>query len=142
MSDWLERELARQLAPVAAPDALSVRLGFAAARRREISRAALAVAAAIVLVVSAGYATSRSSAFDLYRNASRARHQRSSLMLASTDRRTSSPEVDRPMRCDGGAGLAVPVTGASGTVLLAHSAIPAPAHNATADAGCNLCHSL
>ena len=35
MSDWLERELARGLAPVAAPEALGVRLGFARAKRRE-----------------------------------------------------------------------------------------------------------
>ena len=37
MSDWLERELARGLAPVAAPEALGVRLGFERARRRGIS---------------------------------------------------------------------------------------------------------
>ena len=53
MSDWLERELARGLAPVAAPESLGVRLGFERARRREFPRVALAVAAAVVMIIGA-----------------------------------------------------------------------------------------
>src|ERR1035438_8999056 len=65
MSDWLERELGRELAPVAAPEALGTRLGFAPAKRWEVPRLALAVAAAVVLVIGGSYAASRTEALDL-----------------------------------------------------------------------------
>ena len=54
MSDWLERELARGLAPVAAPEALRIRLGLAPAKRRAFPRVALAVAAAVVVIIGGG----------------------------------------------------------------------------------------
>src|ERR1035441_2414680 len=65
MSDWLERELGRELAPVAAPEALGTRLGFAPAKRWEVPRLALAVAAAGVLVIGGSYAARRTEAPDL-----------------------------------------------------------------------------
>ena len=59
MSDWLERELASGLAPVAAPEALGTSLGFARAKRWEVPRLALAVAAAVVLVIGGSYEIGR-----------------------------------------------------------------------------------
>ena len=69
MSDWLERELGRELAPVAAPEALGTRLGLATAKRWEVPRLALAVTAAVVLVIGRSYAASRTEALDLRRSA-------------------------------------------------------------------------
>ena len=69
MSDWLERELARGLAPVAAPEALRIRLGLARARRRAFPRVALAVAAAVVVIIGGSVAAGRTAALDLRRAA-------------------------------------------------------------------------
>ena len=63
--DWLERQLARELAPVAAPDTLGIRLGFSPPKRWEFPRVALAVAAAVVMIIGGGYAASRTAALDL-----------------------------------------------------------------------------
>src|ERR1039458_8812351 len=84
MSDWLERELARELAPVAAPGILGVRLGFAPAKRREFPRVVLAVAAAVVLVMGGGYAAGRIAALDLRPLAARGVRGRRSVEFAST----------------------------------------------------------
>jgi len=59
MSDWLERELSKDLAPVVAPQELGVRLGFAKAKRRVFPRTAFAVAAGIVMMMAGGVAASR-----------------------------------------------------------------------------------
>ena len=91
MSDWLERELARDLAPVAAPPMLAIRLGLARAKRWEFPHMAFAVAAAVVLVIGAGYAASRTEALDLRLEAGVDVAEDSSLSAA------------RPPRCDGGA---------------------------------------
>jgi hypothetical protein len=136
MSDWLERELARGLAPVAAPESLGVRLGFERARRREFPRVALAIAAAIVMIIGAGYAAGRTSALDL-RIAARA-----NVALQPLDEVQLA--AARPLRCDGGAASPAPVNSARATVLLAHFSAEPPAHSmpVAADAGCHLCHSL
>jgi hypothetical protein len=60
MSDWLERELAQHLRPVAAPEELGVRLGFARAQRRQFPRMMVAVAAAVVMMAG-GMAANRES---------------------------------------------------------------------------------
>ena len=144
MSDWLERELARGLAPVAAPAMLRVRLGLAPAKRWQVPRVALVVAAAVVLVIGGGYAASRTAAHGLRQVAVResrgARTERAQLPGA------------RLLRCDGGPERRFPASAGSATVLLAHAASPAegasawkiPDHAfaATPDAGCHLCHSL
>src|ERR1017187_1240432 len=62
MSNWLERELGRELTREAAPDALGIRLGFAPVKCWEVPRLALAVAAAVVLVIGGSYAASRTVA--------------------------------------------------------------------------------
>ncbi len=136
MSDWLERELARGLAPVAAPEALGVRLGFERARRREFPRVALAVAAAVVMIIGAGYAAGRTAALDLRREA------RANVALQPLD--DAQLAAARPLRCDGGAASPVPMNSGRATVLLAHYSVEPPAHSmpAAADAGCHLCHSL
>jgi len=129
MSEWLERELKRELAPVAAPPTLAIRLGLAPAKRWEFPRMALAVAAAVVLVIGGAYAASRTAALDLRREAV--------LDVAAED---------APPRCDGAAGTALRVTAPKATVLLAHagSAVETPGHALAAgtEAGCHLCHSL
>ena len=112
MSDWLERELARGLAPVAAPEALRIRLGLAPAKRREFPRVALAVAAAVVLIIGAGYAAGRTAALDLRREA------RVNVALRPLD--DAQLAGARPLRCDGGAAAPAPVNAAKATVLLAH----------------------
>src|SRR4051794_32146586 len=136
MSDWLERELARGLAPVAAPESLGVRLGFERARRREFPRVALAIAAAVVMIIGAGYAAGRTSALDLRLEA------RANVTLQPLDE--GQLAAARPLRCDGGAASPAPVNSARATVLLAHYSIEPPAHSmpASAEAGCHLCHSL
>ena len=129
MSDWLERELARDLAPVAAPPLLAIRLGLAPAKRWEFPRMALAVAAAVVLVIGGAYAASRTDALDLRREAG--------LDVAAEG---------APVRCDRGSGLPLRVTAPKATVLLAHAGsageIPGRAPSATTEAGCHLCHAL
>ncbi len=136
MSDWLERELARGLAPAAAPDALAVRLGFGRAKRREFPRVALAIAAAIVMIIGAGYAAGRTAALDLRREA------RANVALLPLD--DVQLAAARPLRCDGGAASPSPVNSARATLLLAHYNVEPPAHamSTPADAGCHLCHSL
>ena len=137
MSDWLERELARGLAPVAAPEALRIRLGLARARRREFPRVALAMAAAIVMIIGAGYAAGRTAALDLRREAARR------CCPATVRRRTARRRP--PLRCDGGAASPVRVNSGRATVLLAHTPTfraPRSSHRRAADAGCHLCHNL
>ena len=131
MSDWLERELTRGLAPVAAPEALRIRLGLAPARRRVFPRVALTVAAAVVFIIGASVAAGRTAALDL-RSA------------AGVDVVRESAADVRLVRCDGGAGLPVRVNAGKPTVLLAHSSseMPARPSTATAEAGCHLCHNL
>ena len=96
MSDWLERELTRGLAPVAAPEALRIRLGLAPVRRRVFPRVALTVAAAVVFIIGASVAAGRTAALDL-RSA------------AGVDVVRESAADVRLVRCDGGAGLPVRV---------------------------------
>jgi hypothetical protein len=122
MSEWLERELSRELAPVAAPHALSVRLGFAPAKRWrwEFPRLVLAVATAVILVIGGGYAASRTAAVDAGREAA---------------------DAGLP-RCDGGVGMRQLKAG-NATVLLAHAgSAPGRVSVPASDAGCHLCHTL
>ena len=134
MSDWLERELARELAPAAAPEALGTRLGFAPARRSEVPRLALAVAAAVMLVIGGSYAASRTEALDLRRTAGVA------IRPAESEPLTGA----RLVRCDGGAGMTLQVNADRATVLLAHSGFERSAHTLAAapEADCHHCHSL
>ena len=167
MSDWLERELARELAPVAAPGILGVRLGFAPAERREFPRALLAVAAAVVLVIVGGYAAGRTAALDLRQLAARELRGARTAEFAATHpaavaarlRREFPPLAEgvppagaRLLRCDGGAGVRVQVNAGRATVLLAHAGSAFEGNptfevggNALAgapEAGCHFCHSL
>src|ERR1035441_1260435 len=134
MSDWLERELARGLAPVAAPEALGTRLGFATAKRWEVPRLALAVAAAVVLVIGGSYAASRTEALDLRRTAG--------VSIRPAEGETGSGA--RLLRCDGGAGMTLQVNADRATVLLAHSGFERSAHTMAAapEPGCHFCPSL
>jgi hypothetical protein len=143
MSDWLERELVRGLGKVQAPDALGERLGFTRPVRREFRGAVLAVAAAVCTIVAGGYAASRSHALDLYRSPERevAVQLASSrpVSLVSWDRGESA---GRTLRCDGGAGLSVPLRNANATALLAHHGGSVERSHVSGDAGCGYCHSL
>ena len=134
MSDWLERELGRELAPVAAPEALGTSLGFARAKRWEVPRLALAVAAAVVLVIGGSYAASRTEALDLRWAAGVGVRPVEGEPLAGA----------RLVRCDGGAGMPLQVNADKATVLLAHSGFERSAHTQTAapEADCHFCHSL
>ena len=69
MSEWLDRELARELAPVRAPEALGRRLGLRPSPRREWPRMMLAVAAAVVVLIAGGYAAGRTNPRDLHQAA-------------------------------------------------------------------------
>ena len=147
MSDWLERELARGMKPVAAPDALAERLGFARPAPREFRGAVLAVAAALVMIMAGGYAASRSRALDLYRTPVREIAEVRSLQLASNrpvslvswnGRNSGSASL----RCDGGAGLNVPLRNTNTTALLAHHGGSIERAPASSDAECRFCHSL
>ena len=131
MSDWLERELIRGLAPVAAPEALRIRLGLAPARRRVFPRVTLTVAAAVVFIIGASVAAGRTAALDLR-----------SAVGVHVVRETA--ENVRIVRCDGGAGLPARINAGKTTILLAHSTAETPARpaTATAEAGCHLCHNL
>ena len=163
MSEWLERELARELARVAAPRSLRVRLGLAPAERREFPRVLLAVAAAVVLVIGGSYAANRTAALDLRRVPARELRDTQAVDFASAaawlHRETQSPADGvrltgaRLLRCDGGAGTRFPVNAGKATVLLAHAGSAAAEGNATfevggnglaatPEAGCHLCHSL
>ena len=130
MSDWLERELARGLAPVAAPEALGVRLGLAPANPWVFPRVALAVAASVVLIIGAGYAASRTASLDLRQIEARELRQ--------------SGELGSLARCDAGGAMPLRMTSGKATILLAHISSETPAHSlaATNEAGCHLCHSL
>jgi hypothetical protein len=66
MSEWLEREIAREMAPVTAPDVLGARLGLRPSRRREWPRMMLALAAAVVVLIAGGYAAGRTNSRDLH----------------------------------------------------------------------------
>ena len=134
MSDWLERELARGLAPVAAPEALGTRLGFATAKRWEVPRLALAVAAAVVLVIGGSYAASRTEALDL----------RWAAGVGVRPAEGGQGNGARLVRCDGGAGMPLQVNADKATVLLAHSGFERSAHTLAAapEADCHFCHSL
>ena len=134
MSDWLERELGRELAPVAAPEALGTHLGFAAVKRWAVPRLALAVAVAVVLVIGGSYAASRTEALELRR-------------VAGVGVRPAEGEPltgARLLRCDGGAGLPLRVNADKATVLLAHSGFERSAHTLAVapEADCHFCHSL
>jgi hypothetical protein len=131
MSDWLERELARGLTPVAAPEALRIRLGLAPAQPWVFPRVALAVAAAVVLIIGAGYAAGRTAALDLRQ------------VEARELRFTPSGELESLARCDGSS-IPLRMSAGKATVLLAHTGSEIPAHRlaATSEAGCGLCHSL
>jgi hypothetical protein len=63
MSDWLEGQLAQHLRPVAAPEELGVRLGFARRGTRQFPRMMVAVAAAIVMMAG-GLAANREAPMD------------------------------------------------------------------------------
>ena len=132
MSDWLERELARGLAPVAAPDALRVRLGLAQAKPWVFPRVALAVAASVVLIIGAGYAASRTASLDLRQ------------IEARELRISQSGELGSLARCDGGGTMPLRMNAGKATILLAHTSSETPAHRlaATNEAGCHVCHSL
>jgi len=147
MSDWLERELASGLGRVDAPGALGERLGFSRPAPREFRGAVFAIAAAVCLIVAGGYAASRTRALDLYRAPGREIAVNQTLQLASF--RQVSPvswergeSAGRSLRCDGGAGLNVPLPNANATTLLAHHGGSAERAHTTSDAGCTFCHSL
>ncbi len=147
MSDWLQGELARGLSKVTAPDALGERLGFTRPAARELPRAMLAVAAAICLIVAAGYAASRTRALDLYRSPVREVAANRTLELASVRpaslvRWQPGESTARTLRCDGGAGLNVPLRNANATILLAHHGGSLEPPRASSEAGCTFCHSL
>ena len=136
MSDWLERELARGLAPVTAPENLGTRLGFAPAKRCPFPRLALAVAAAVVVVIGGSYAASRTEALDLRRPAGVGVSLRSAEGVHLTG--------GHLLRCDGGAGMPLRVNAGEATVLLAHSGFERPAHTpgVAPEGDCHFCHSL
>ena len=132
MSDWLERELARGLSPVAAPEALRIRLGLAPAQPWVFPRVALAVAAAVVLIIGAGYAAGRTAALDLRQ------------VEARELRFTPSGELESLARCDGNGAIPLRMSAGKATILLAHTGSEVSLHRlaTTNDAGCGLCHSL
>jgi hypothetical protein len=132
MSDWLERELARGLAPVAAPEALRIRLGLASAKAWVFPRVALTVAAAVVLIIGAGYAAGRTAALDLRQREARELHI------------TPSGELESLARCDGGGAMPLRLSSGKATILLAHTSSEMPVHRLfqTNEAGCHLCHNL
>jgi len=144
MSDWLERELARGLTRVPAPEALGERLGLVRPSRSEFRGAVLAVAAAILAIVGGGYA-GQSTKLDLYRFTERdlAAVQPIELASAHSVSRVSWNVSDgsaRPVRCDGAAEL--PVRSAAMTALLAHHGMSEDRMQNSGDAGCGFCHTL
>ena len=136
MSDWLNRKLAQDLAPVTAPHELAARLGLAPAKRRELSRAVLTVAAGVVLLIGGGYTAVRTAALaKLPRRASTGVEVR--LVAANS----VPPAAFRFLRCDGGAGMRPQLTAGKATVLLAHAG-STHALYAAPESGCHLCHNL
>ena len=147
MSDWLERELARGLTRVDAPRALGEHLGFSRPAPREFRGAVFAVAAAVCLIVAGGYAASRTRALDLYASTGREVSVNQPVQLASFRQVTLASwargeSAGRTLRCDGGAGLSVPLPNANATALLAHHGGSAERLHVSGDAGCTFCHSL
>ena len=156
MSEWLERELARGLAPVAAPGMLGVRLGLGTAKRREFPGAVLAVAAAVVLVIGGGYAASRTAAFDVRQLT--AKELRGTRTVESGSTRPVAVAawlgreagLDVVQGCDGATDKRFQRNAGKATVLVAHARseglagwkIPEHSLAATTDAGCRLCHNL
>jgi hypothetical protein len=146
MSDWLERELARGLTRVNAPEALGERLGLVRPMRSEYRGALAAVAAAVMIIVGGGYAAGQSTSLNLYRFMERDLAAGNPVELASAQTISrvswnSRDSVDRSSRCAGG-----PVAGTQGrpanmTALLAHRGISEERLQGS-DAGCGFCHSL
>ncbi len=136
MSDWLERELAREMAPVEAPEALGTRLGLTAGKRSPFQGLGLAVAAAVVLVIGGSFAASRTEALDL----------RQAAGVNVSPRSTEGMDLTgaRLLRCDGGGGMPLRVKAGEATLLLAHSGLERPAHTRAVgpEADCHFCHSL
>ena len=159
MSDWLDRKLAQDLPPVAAPHALGTRLGFAPAKRGDLSRAALTVAAAAVLLIGGGYTAARTAALGLRRfsadqrvsqqtrrsggrvDAALWRLRQSGADISLVAANGAPPAAFGLLRCDGGAGMRPQVTAGKATVLLAHAGSAHPLY-AAPEAGCHLCHNL
>jgi hypothetical protein len=136
MAEWLDRELARELAPAAAPEALGIRLGLAPVKRRAFPGAGLAVAAAVVFILGSSYAANRTAALDLGREAG------AGVVLRTAD--DAPMDGARVMRCDGGAGVPLRVNAEKATILLAHSGFERGTHTLAAapEADCGQCHSL
>ena len=135
MSEWLERELTRGLAPVAAPETVGTRLGVATAKRWEFPRLAMAVAAAVAVVIGGSYAASRTEALDLRRAAG------VGVSLGSAE--GADLAGVRLLRCDGGASMPLRVNADQATVLLAHNGFERSARTLAAPEGdCHSCHNL
>jgi hypothetical protein len=136
MSDWLERELARELAPAAAPEELAARLGFAPVKRWQLPRLGLTVAAAVAMVIAGSYAASRTEWLDL----------RGAPGVGASLRPKEGMQLGdaRVLRCDGGADTPIRLDAGKATVLLAHDGFERSAHRlaAAAEADCRFCHSL
>ena len=59
MSEWVDLQLAHQLAPVGAPDELWDRVQGRRRRRQTVPRLALATAMAVLVVVALAYSSTR-----------------------------------------------------------------------------------
>jgi hypothetical protein len=135
MSDWLERELARELAPAAAPEALAARLGFAPVKRWAFPGLGLAVAAVVAMVIAGSYAASRTEWLDL----------RAAAGVGAAPRLEEGIRLgDARGRCDGGANLPLRLEAGKATILLAHAGSERAAHGLAAapEGDCRFCHSL
>src|SRR5260370_38605146 len=120
MSVCLEREFARGLAPVAAPEALRIRLGLAPAKRWVFPHIALTVAAAVVFIIGGSYAAGRTAALDLRRAAG--------VDVALRPAEDVQMSGIRLLRLDGGARVHARGKARNATFLLAHPNIHRPAH--------------
>jgi hypothetical protein len=130
MSEWLEGELARELAPVEAPEELGIRLGFTPSRRWVMPRAALAVAAAVLMAIGGGYSANRTLTVP--------RPDAFSEVSAQQAGGGTLP------RCDSGAGTPVRVNADQAIVLLAHTGAERRGHAAATlpEGDCRHCHNL
>ena len=145
MSDWLERELARGLTRVNAPEALGERLGLVRPTRSEFRGALVAVAAAVMVIVGGGYAAGQSTNLDLYRFTARDLAAAQPVEVASSQilSRVSWNARDGAIsRCAGGATSGLPVRAATMTAVLAHHGVSEDRVQGSGDAGCGFCHSL
>jgi hypothetical protein len=115
MSDWLVRELARGLAPVAAPEVLKIRLGLAPAQRWEFPRVALAVAAAVVMIIGGGYAASRTAELDSRELAARELCGAETVEFASTDPVAIAAWLHKELHREGG--VEIPLRSVEGVHL-------------------------